>query len=180
MQKTLHDSPGLIRMFAQGKESAFRSIYEKYAPGLRYFAARYIVDVDGNEDVVQEAFVAVWKKRKDFTNEAGLKSYLYRTVRSLCLNILRHRKVEAAYVAGYAGADEITTFLDNITEAEIFSEVARAFQELSPASKRVYELSLEGKRHNEIAELLNISTNTIKKHKNTANHYLKRRLKDVL
>ena len=36
--------------------------------------------------------------------------------------------------------------------------------------------SLRGKSQKEIAESLNISVNTVKKHINNANHYLKKRL----
>lgn len=40
--------------------------------------------------------------------------------------------------------------------------------------------SLEGKSHKEIAEELNIAVNTIKKHKNNANHYLRSRLEKLI
>ena len=54
------------------------------------------------------------------------------------------------------------------------------FEELSPASREVYMKSLEGKSHKEIAEELNIAVNTIKKHKNNANHYLRSRLEKLI
>ena len=41
-------------------------------------------------------------------------------------------------------------------------------------------MSLDGKSHEEIAQTLNISVNTVKKHKNNANHYMRERLKNVL
>lgn len=166
-------------MFACGDEDAFRSIYDSYAAGLRYFATRYITDLYQVDDLVQEAFVLLWNKRRDFASEAAMRAYLYRSVQSACLNILRHRKVVDNYAASYRPDDEISTFLDNVFEAEVFQQVAEVFQELSPATKKVYELSLEGMRHDEISQMLDISVNTIKKHKNTANHYMKRRLKNV-
>ena len=43
----------------------------------------------------------------------------------------------------------------------------------------MYQLSLEGKKHEEIASLLNISINTVKKYKNNANHYMRKRVKDL-
>ena len=41
-------------------------------------------------------------------------------------------------------------------------------------------MSLEGKKHEEIAEILQITVNTVKKHKNNANHYMRERLKHIL
>ena len=52
------------------------------------------------------------------------------------------------------------------------------FDELPPACKEVYQLSLEGKKHEEIAKQLHISINTVKKYKNNANHYMRNRIKD--
>ena len=72
------------------------------------------------------------------------------------------------------------SFLDELLEAEIFGELLEAFNALPPACREVYRLSLEGKPHEEIAELLNISINTIKKHKNNANHFMRKRLKHLL
>ncbi|WP_455968255.1 RNA polymerase sigma factor [Butyricimonas virosa] len=54
------------------------------------------------------------------------------------------------------------------------------FNELSPSCREVYQLSLHGKSHEEISQLLDISVNTVKKHKNNANHYMRARLKHVL
>ena len=72
------------------------------------------------------------------------------------------------------------SFLDELLEAEIFGELLEAFNALPPACREVYRLSLEGKPHEEIAELLNISIITIKKHKNNANHFMRKRLKHLL
>lgn len=72
------------------------------------------------------------------------------------------------------------SFLDEMLEAEIFGELTEAFNALSPACREVYRLSLAGRRHEEIADLLNISINTIKKHKNNANHFMRKRLKHML
>ena len=76
--------------------------------------------------------------------------------------------------------DDSESFLDQILESEIFQALLSVFDELSPACKEVYQLSLDGCSHEEIARKLNISVNTVKKHKNNANHYMKERLKNVL
>ena len=56
----------------------------------------------------------------------------------------------------------------------------KVFEELPDACRKVYLRSLEGKSHQEISEELNIAINTIKKHKNNANHYLRVRLEKLL
>ena len=59
----------IIKRFAQGDERAFRVLYDRYAAGLRYFASKYVDDDAEIEDIVQDAFVALWEKRADFREE---------------------------------------------------------------------------------------------------------------
>ncbi|MEY8593625.1 RNA polymerase sigma-70 factor [Butyricimonas hominis] len=171
----------IIQEFARGGEKAFRVLYDRYVVALRYFAAKYVTDEDVIEDVVQDAFVALWEKRMEFRVENAVKAYLYKAVRHDCLNLLRHRQVENKYAERMIReGDDSESFLDQILESEIFQALLSVFDELSPACKEVYQMSLDGNSHEEIARKLNISVNTVKKHKNNANHYMKERLKNVL
>lgn len=168
--------------FASGGEDAFREIYETNAPLLRFFTYKYIDDPDEVDDIVQDAFVALWKKRASFSTLRAVKAYLYQSVRTTSIDILRHRKVHDKYERRqslHTERSEKETFLDNIMETEILRMVAEAFDELTPACKEVYELSLRGLDQYQIAEALDISVNTVKKHKNNAHHYMRRRLKNA-
>lgn len=170
----------IIREFASGQEKAFRILYEKYAPALRYFAAKYLDDDVVIDDVLQDVFVSLWERHTDFETENALKSFLYTSVKNSCLNTLRHCHVKDRY-AEMAYLEELEeSFLEHILEAEIFELLTEVFEELPPACREVYRLSLEGKKHEEIAKELNITINTVKKHKNKANHYMRGRLKYIL
>lgn len=170
----------IIVRFAAGQESAFRTLYEKYVPALRYFAAKYMEDDAVIDDVVQDVFVCLWEKRADFSTENSLKSFLYTSVKNSCLNMIRHRGVKDRYVEVSLREEQQEFFLEHILEAEMFELLLSVFNELPPACREVYRLSLEGKTHEEIAGQLQITVNTVKKHKNNANHYMRERLKHVL
>ena len=73
--------------------------------------------------------------------------------------------------------DDIST---RIIEAEVYQMVNDAFEELSTPCRRVYSASLEGKSQKEIAAQYDITINTVKKHINNANHYLRDRLRRFL
>lgn len=159
----------------------FRYLYDKYAATLRYFSAKYIDDDATIDDIVQGAFLNLWEKREEFTIEIAIKSYLYRVVRSFSVDVLRKRNIAGRYANRILqSGEEQEFFLENIIESEVFQLVQTVFNELSPACKEVYQLSLQGKSHEEISRQLNISINTVKKHKNNANHYMRERLKHVL
>ena len=83
-------------------------------------------------------------------------------------------------MAEYEPEETEEAFVNRIIEAEIYALINEVFEELPMATRRVYQKSLEGKTHREIAEELNIAINTIKKHKNNANHYLRIRLEKLL
>ena len=171
----------IIQEFARGGESAFRVLYDRYAVALRYFAAKYLNEDTMIDDVVQDAFVDLWEKRADFRGEYAVKAYLYKAVRNDCLNLMRHQQVEDKYARRVVmEGEDSESFLDRILESEIFQTLSDVFNELPPACKEVYQMSLDGKSHEEIAQMLNISVNTVKKHKNNANHYMRERLKNIL
>ena len=161
----------IIRDFSVGQEKAFRILYEKYAPALRYFAAKYVEEGEVIDDIVQDVFVCLWEKRVDF---------MYKAVKNSCLNTIRHQGVKDRYAEVALHEEELESFWDHILETELFELLLGVFNELPPACREVYRLSLEGKKHEEIAEILQITVNTVKKHKNNANHYMRERLKHIL
>ena len=72
----------IIRDFSVGQEKAFRILYEKYAPALRYFAAKYVGEEEVIDDIVQDVFVCLWEKRVDFKTEETIKAFLYKAVKN--------------------------------------------------------------------------------------------------
>ena len=98
-----------------------------------------------------------------------------------CIDLIRHQEVAQKYVKHVISENtEEKSFLDNMLESEIFQALRTVFNELPPACKEVYLLSLQGKSHEEISLQMNITINTVKKHKNNANHYMRERLKYLL
>ena len=135
----------IIKNFIDGKESAFKGIYEKYVSTLRYFGNKFLSDERLIEDILQDTFVSLWENRKKFNNELAIKSFLYTGVKNRCLNNLRHEKIKQKYVEGFV-EEPSESFLENVIKAELFEMLHRIFDELPPACKEVYQLSLEGQQ----------------------------------
>lgn len=167
--------------WGQDSDKAFRYLYDKYASTLLYFSAKYVDDDATIEDVVQDAFLNLWEKRNEFKTESTIKAYLYKIVRSFSVDTIRRRNIANRYAEKIVlEKEDQEFFLENIVESEVFQMIQTVFDELSPSCREVYQLSLHGKSHEEISQLLDISINTVKKHKNNANHYMRERLKHVL
>ena len=170
----------IISDFAEGDERALRDIYEKFSPPMRLYARKYLKNnPEEIDDLVQDAFVALWEKRANFftLDEAG--AFLYHIIRNASLNRLRHLRVREKFAMRFPFEDTESSYLDHILEAELFRHVMLVFNKLTPTTRKVYRLSLEGKPHEEIATQLGITINTVKKHKNNANHFMREKFNKI-
>lgn len=146
---------------------------------LKYFALRYIDDQEIVCDIIQDLFLKLWNTHQKFENHIAAKVFLYRATRNACLNKIRdienHNRIQQKIEI----TDTEESFLNHIIEAEIFNIVKNGFNQLPPPIRKVYEMSLEDMTHAEIAEVLKISINTVKKYKNTAHHVLREQFKNL-
>ncbi|MDR1415254.1 MAG: sigma-70 family RNA polymerase sigma factor [Odoribacteraceae bacterium] len=166
-----------LSLFSEGNERTFREVHDRYAAALRCFASRFSLEEGAAEDAVQEAFIRLWERRGTVRDETAARAFLYRLVQRGCLSAIRRRRTRERYAAG--AREEGESFLEGMLEAEVFRLVREVFEELPPACKEVYRLSLEGLSHEEVAASLGITVNTVKKHKNNAHHFMRRRLKGL-
>lgn len=84
----------LIKKFQAGNGVVFKEIFELYYLPVKSYASRYVENSEIVEDFVQDAFLRVWEKRKDFCFLPAIKSFLYLSVRNACLDYLRHQQVQ--------------------------------------------------------------------------------------
>ena len=126
-----------------------------------------------------EEFFETMEEKNIFWNDDFdlVLSIVYKTIKNMKSNF---KEEDLFFIALYNEEEDYDFFLENIIESEVFQMIQTVFNQLSPACREVYQLSLQGKSHEEISHLLNISTNTIKKHKNNANHYMREQLKHIL
>ncbi len=163
-----------IRIFQQQYNENFRR--------LKYFGLQYLPDEEAVLDLIQDIWLKIWERRETRISQAAFKSYLYQSLYRSILNLIKHNNV----VKGYADKQPFDLEEQQqqqeasykIIEAEIYQALNQVFEELPEQCRRVYAASLDGKSQKEIAETFAISINTVKKHINKANHYMKDRLKD--
>jgi RNA polymerase sigma-70 factor (ECF subfamily) len=78
------------------REESFELVFHRLGPALYRHALAILRDRSAAEDVVQDAFVRVWRRRSRLTREQRLDGYLFTAVRNLALDQLRRGKVAAA------------------------------------------------------------------------------------
>ena len=169
----------LIRQLREGNRLVFKKLFEHYYNPLRGFSGKFVDDSAACDDLVQEAFVGLWNKREQISDGRAIKSYLYSTVRNACLNYLRHEKVKTKNQDDILALSSDWYFEDSSIEEEVHAEIYEAIKDLSPQSRRVVVLSMNGLSNPEIAEELDVSLNTIKTLKKRAYQSLRERLKGM-
>lgn len=142
-------------------EQGFRNIFDKYYVALCLFADRYMEDKDASADIVQDTFAKLWQIRNDFSYLHQVKAFLYTTVRNKALNELEHSRVISEYTQKIIEKEKEDFFHDAVIEEETYRILTAAIDKLPEQMKAIMRLALEGKKNTEIAEHLNISTETV-------------------
>lgn len=149
---------------AQGDETALRHIFKAYYRPLLADAWRLVPDRSVCEDLVQEVFVELWRKREELSIHSSLRAYLRRAVVNRAINHLKSDKrfVGEEYLpqgdTETPEAAQEQALAQEIQESRIHEAIAQ----LPEKCRVVFVLSrFEHKSHKEIAEILDISTKTI-------------------
>jgi RNA polymerase sigma-70 factor (ECF subfamily) len=74
----------------------FAAVFDRVGAKLHRLALALTADPASAEDVVQEAFVRVWRRRDRLTAPGQLDRYLLRAVRNLAFDLHRRGKVRSA------------------------------------------------------------------------------------
>jgi len=179
MQKDLGSDA--IRRLIVGDQGAFDEIYDLCSEKLFRLAFRFLKDVEQSEEIVQEAFINLWLNREKLDSDGNIWLYLYVVAKRLSLNQLRRMAQSKYYIENLMAHFQET---HNSTEDTVFAHdleliTERVIGDLPSQQQIIFRLSrVEGYSHKEIADQLNISTNTVKNHMGTALKTIKSRLSD--
>lgn len=159
----------IITQIQKGDRKAFREVFDYYFNALSSFGYSFVEDRGAIEDMVQEVFITLWEKRKDFNHINALKSFLYTSVRNKCFNYLKHKQVKKKHEASLIYEIESDQYFTNqVIEEEVFNQLYAEIRLLPDAAQEIMLLAMNGLKNQEIADELGISINTVKTQKKIA------------
>ena len=138
---------------------AFRELFGTFYRYLVLYALRYVKQQEVAEDVVQEVFIAIWESDKKYNSYHGFRAFLYDSVKNRCLNYLKHQEVERRHA-----------------EILLWEQDEEDEDELPERCRQVFKLHLQGEKNEEIAQILELSVETVKTQKKKAMYFLRERL----
>ena len=152
-------------------------LYNLYCKAMFVVANRYVNDSFLAEDIMQEAFIKAFKNMDRYKNEVPFGAWLKRIVINQSIDALKKKKLELISMN-----EETLRVVDDedwkVDETITADEVRSAMNELKEKYRLVLSLYLfEGYDHDEISQILGITSNTSRTHLLRGKRLLKEKLK---
>ncbi len=162
------DDISLFVLIKKRDKDAFTIVYNKYHKYLYALAIRYLKNGEMAEEIVQHVFVKLWETVNDIKIQINLKNYLFTMTKNLILNTIRDKKdIISLYYenAQIEISDESSDFLKMLEERQLISLLHEAIENLPFQKREICKLKInENKSNQEIAEIMELSVNTVKSH----------------
>jgi RNA polymerase sigma-70 factor (ECF subfamily) len=141
--------------------AAWEAIIDRHLPAVSRYAAYVLGDNAQGEDVAQETFIRLMKKAQTWeANGFGLKSWLFRVARNLCIDYKRKKRPEPIENADFI-ADPIDRHATD-RRIDIVNTMERALAALpEPQQTAIVLVHYEGFSGSEAANLLDISVEAV-------------------
>jgi RNA polymerase sigma-70 factor (ECF subfamily) len=157
----------LLSMVERRDPDAFAALYDRHSRAAYSLAYRMMGERQAAEDLVQDAFLKVWRSAGSYRAERG-------SVRTWILSILHNRGIDQlrAQASRLRTRERLEASAEKTQPSEAFSETLRSSQReqvreamstLPPEQLKILELAyFSGYTHTEIAELLGLPLGTVK------------------
>lgn len=173
----------LVAQIARGRNDALSELYRRYSHLLLALAVRMLGNAHDAEDVLQEAFLYVWRKARHYDAvRASVSSWLVLITRSRCLDRLRklrridHLSEELQHEE--AAPRRVAEGFGEILSQQRAVRVRRALAELPAPQRAALELAFfHGWTQKQVAERTGIPLGTVKTRTFLAMKKLRRDLK---
>lgn len=143
----------------RGDQQAFHTLYENYHRRVYALCWRMLADKDAAEDVCQEVFVQVWQKISYFRGESKFSTWLHSVATNIVLGHIRKHKtwIQRIFSIEDQAVQEVAVDMPELPELD------KQIMKLPERARLVFVLfAVEGYRHEEIAQMLNMAVGSSK------------------
>lgn len=163
--------PQLVERLRRNDKSAFDALYRNYHLAVYRNIFRVTKNADIAEDILQEVYVRLWEKRKQFDPKQSISNWLFVISFNLSIDYCRkklreqtmHRELLLSDTPDKNPSDALRIVEDQ------YNLLEQAIKQLPPQRRKVVKLcKLERKTYDEAAAELQISRNTVKDHLSAA------------
>jgi RNA polymerase sigma factor (sigma-70 family) len=162
----------LIRGCRKNNRKSQEMLYRRYAKSMFNLCLIYESDRDNAKDILQEAFIKIFRNIDSFDRKSPLTSWMKKIITNTAIDYYRKNCREAHFIPLESINQPLSKeeSIDSILNTQdIISQVKR----LPDGARMIFQLyAIEGYSHKEIAHLLKISVGTSKSQINRAKQLL--------
>lgn len=145
------------------EEKTYEWIYNAYSLTLRNFIYYKCGDLQQAEDIVQNAFLKLWKNCASIIFDKS-KSFLYTVAKNEFLNEVAHKKIELQHQVHLVKDSTNITPEFLLEEQEFLAKLKRVIANLPEKQREVFLLSrIDKKKYSEISEIVGITVKAVEK-----------------
>lgn len=183
----------MIRAAKKGDEQAFTRLVRAYEGTVYSFAYKVCRDSDKASETVQDTFINVHQKLKQFDGRSKFSTWVYSIVTNNCLMKRRKSKLEESSLSiQEIESDEVQaprellveekeTPLEHAATTELREKLDEAIKKLAVDYRVVFVLrDIEGLKADEVAKILNLSVPAVKSRLRRARVFLKNELESYV
>lgn len=161
-----------------GDEAAFSTIFFHYTARIHPFIQKMTRSEEATEEIVQDVFVTIWKNRTMLNEIESYQSWIFNIATNLTYNYLKSKARRTVRLERFIPTEDITyNTLESMDFKESQDLINQVIEQLPPQRKRIFKMSREqGLSHEQIAQELNISKNTVKNQMIEALKFIKEKL----
>lgn len=156
----------LQQLSLDNNDRAITLLYHHYFQRLYQFALSIVKTKMLAEEVVEDVFIKVWSNPAAFSQINNLSVYLFTAVRNQALNCLqkedRHTTQSLAPELEAQQVEQAISPVEYLVLSEMLQSLNIVVESLPERCRCIFKLVREeGFKYNEVAEILNISVNTV-------------------
>ena len=162
----------LINQVQNNNRAAQKQLFDQFSPTMLSTCRQYIKDLHNAEDVMLCAFMKVFQNINQYRNDGSFEGWIRKIMIRESLSFLRSKK-ELDFIE-----DASQSVLSVVSDSyEISNDYQKLIDDLPKGCRYIFVLNvIEGYKHQEIAEMLNISVGTSKSQLAYAKKLLKQQI----
>lgn len=160
------------------KQIKLLELQDRYYHSIKRFVFFHIKDQWVAEDIVQETFLKAYRNFSTLKDTSKAKTWLFTIAWNLCLNYFKKKRIDPRSSSDYMNINpSLVNIQQQVEQHEMEDCIHKKIEQLPDALKQVLSLyDLEGFSHNEIGDILGISTGSAK----TRLHRARKALRAIL
>ena len=150
---------------ARSDQQAFTELFRHFYDRLFHFCLQYVHVPEAAEEIVSDAFVRIWNRRRELQSIRNLEVYLFIAVKNLSLNYLeQYSSLRIVELSDHSSAVLVNTIDPErqLEWKEVMGKLDEVVSRLPDQCRRIFRLvKEEGFRAKEVPAILGISPRTV-------------------